>query len=249
MSVSTISYPIGRTSVSSTGWQEPHPGQKLSFPAAAPGGREADRGDIGDNSGRDDTVGTLTAQNSADILSPTRSVSATSLSANRAEAIGTALGPTISSGNCSVGSAANSEANSSSLTATHSLQVDVDMDRLTKMDADESQVTEVLPSPALSTYSDVSNYLDYMDRPEDMYGVVSTAHDASFVRMAPCEDLYGWNAEWDRRLTCPLPAPPPAERQSNGPSLLHRRGRRTRKNLLGRVLGVSKTPSRIRPAP
>lgn len=250
MSVSTTSYPNSRSSVSSTSWQEPHPGQKLAFSTIVPGGQGANHGDSGDNNGRDSTVGTLespVAQN-LDVLSPTQSVSATSMSSRRnAEAIGTPLDSGISPDDRSVGSVAISEAHSSALTTTHTLQVDVDMDRYNKMEMDESQVTEVLPSPALSTYSDVSNYLDYPGEPEEMYGVVSTAYNASFVHMAPCDDLYGWNAEWDRRLPSPLPSPPSGERQAGGQSLLHRRGRRSKHNLLGRVLGVGRTPSRIRP--
>lgn len=187
------------------------------------------------------------AQN-VNVLSPSQTASVSSVtSESNVEAIGAALDVSVSPDRCSVGSVANSEAHSSTLTTTHTLQMDIDMDRYNKMDMDESQVTEVLPSPTLSTYSDVSNYLDFRTEPEDMFGVVSTSHNASFVRMAPSEDLYGWNAEWSRRITCPQIVPPSSVRHSSGQSLAKRRGRRSKVNLLGRVFGVGKTPSRGRP--
>jgi hypothetical protein len=180
------------------------------------------------------------AQN-LDVLSPSQSINA--------EGHGMILDPSISPDTVSVGSLANSEAHSSTLTASHTLELDVDMDRYAKMEMEESAVTEVLPSPALSTYSDVSNFLDYQNQPEDMFGVLSNAQNPSFLHMAPCDDMYGWNAEWSRRLSTPQPPPSLPSQQLSRQSLLQRRGRRTKGNLLGRVFGVGRTPSRIRPSP
>lgn len=249
----TTSYPSGRNpSVSSTGWEEPHPGHKFSIPVKSGGKRQSDQDGTGDNGGvKGDTVGTHESPTTQDlnILSPTASVSTSMSSTRYAEPIGMPLGPSISPDSRSIGSRAISEAHSLALT-THTLPVDVDMDRYNKMDMDKSNTTTQVISPAPSNFSDVSNYLDYASTPEDMSGVVSI-YPESFDRMAPNEDLYGWDAEWDCKLTTPSPPPPATladrhmiDRHYIGPSAPYQRRRRAKNNLLGRVFSVGKTPPR-----
>lgn len=249
MSVSTTSCPNGRIpSVSSTGWEEPHPGHKLAFPVGAGSDAQGAHQDgIGVSRGsRDDTVGTQepSLAHDSSLLSPTISVGSTT-SAPYAEAIGTSLGPSISPDSRSVGSLPVSEAHSSALT-THTLHVDVDMERYNKMDLDKAPVTQAV-SPAPSNFSDVSNYLDSGTGPEDMTGVVSIVPDSpdSFSCMATSDDMYGWNAAWDRKLSVPLPPIPSDDRELNSLTAPYRRGRRTKNTLLGRVFSVGKAPSRL----
>jgi len=250
VSTSTTSCPSGRIpSVSSTGWEEPHPGQKLAFPVGAGSyAQGAHQDGIGANRGsRDDTVGTRESSMGQDssVLSPTISVGSTA-STPYVEAVGTSLEPSISPGSRSAGSLPVSEAHSSALT-THTLHVDVDMDRYNKMELDKAPVTQSI-SPAPSNFSDVSNYLDSGANPGDMFGVVSLVSPDSpdsFSCMSPDIDMYGWDAAWDRRADAPLPPIPSDHREQRSLTTPYRRGRRTKSTLLGRVFSVGKVPSRL----
>ena len=154
---------------------------------------------------------------------------------------------TNSLGNRSVASEGNSVTNVSVM-SIHTLDADVDMDGYSKVDFEVSSVAQVMPSPTLSSYSDVSHYLEGQGEAVDMLGVLGTVSSDTFSRMAPSSDLYGWNAEWDRRTTSPTSAAPSSERITKGQAMPLRR-RRTRHKLLGRVFGGGKPPSnsKVRP--
>lgn len=139
----------------------------------------------------------------------------------------------ISPDSASALSGARSEAHSEITAYTH--DVDVEMTQGDKMVLDMEPA--MLASPALS---DLSGHLDYISAgSEDVTSYITDPK--AYSHIAP-NDMYGWNAEYDRKAIVPRSGP---ETVDDGNRIVpYQRSRFGKNNLLQRVLSVGKAPSR-----
>jgi hypothetical protein len=146
-----------------------------------------------------------------------------------------------------------SESPSSPLTC-ETLDFDVDMGNVDKMMADGSDNNPRSPSflalSPISEYEDLSHYLDGapnspVSPDSDILSITNVADCGSYSHATRMEDLYGWDAEWDRRRSSTQPELATVSNSSSDvpSSFLSRRHQRN--SLLQRVLSVGKAPARI----
>lgn len=204
------------------GWEEPHPGRRLSgllepldHDPSRDGGvqrLEADRGS---------TVGTLHKATSKSLSSPDTD--------------------SIMSGFLSDGQ--------SSAVTSPTLEVDVHMPDADKtMDiGGSSRSPGCVALRPISDYVDLSNYFDDAPTSERWSSVMELSNENAFSHVSRVADMYGWDAEWDRRVESSLPVASPRGSTNFQKSSSSRRGRVSKGNLLQRVLSVGKTPSRDSP--
>lgn len=262
MLVTTTSHPVDRhLSVSSTEWEEPHPGRRLSCPVGPIVGerRGCDQSAQRFEGSGDSTVGTQDATSRK--LQPT----STDMSSQAEAPVGThqqtaSASPSgiISPDSASAISGPLSESPSSALTyQTPDLCVDTNLANPDKMMVDADDNSPRSPSfwalSPVSEYEDLSHYLDGSSGSASTFGseppssTVNLSNPAAYSHAAPFEDMYGWNAEWDRRLPSPESGVTPVVESSNSDAqspFMARRGRAKRHGLLQRVLSVGKAPSR-----
>lgn len=258
MSVPTTSHPVDRhSSVPSTEWEEPHPGQRLLCPVEP---IAAERQDGGQDAQRfegsgDSAVGTpITSHHRLSLTVSRASSQAATMSVISQEMSGT-MRPALVSPDSASGVSGNILESPLSPLTCETLDVDVDMGNVDKMMADESYNNPRSPSflalSPISEYEDLSHYLD--DAPDspvspdsDILPMANVADSGSYSHATRLEDMYGWDAEWDRRKSSTQPelAPTVSNTSSDVPSsFLSRRSQRN--SLLQRVLSVGKAPARI----
>lgn len=264
MPVSTTSDPVDRhPSVSSTEWEEPHPGRRLSCPAEPSLG---DKQDYDQDAQRldgfgDGTVGTLNTTSRGLHSTTTNGSSQFEVPAViRRQAASAGTSAIVSPDSDSAISGSLSESPSSVLTCqTLDVDMGVDLSSTDKMMVDRDDNSPQSPSflalSPISEYEDLSRYLDgspgsaNYPGSESLYSMVDVSNPAAYSHAAPLEDMYGWNAAWDNRLTSPraTTTPPTVDTTYSGgqSSTLSRRVHTNKHGLLQRVLSVGKAPSRI----
>jgi hypothetical protein len=136
-------------------------------------------------------------------------------------------------------------ASPSSATTCQTLEVDIDIVQADKMLIDSPRSPSFLAISPVSEYEDLSHYLDGCSSPgsERHSSLSNTGSAGTLSFAAPTQDLYGWDAEWDRRL-----AIQPDRRLHTAnmrTTLLARRGSAHKSNLLQRVFNVGRVPPRL----
>lgn len=128
---------------------------------------------------------------------------------------------------------------------TSTLNMDIDSDTEVGIDCDQSTIaaeTSSISSPGHLT--DFSNHLGIHMRSEDSDDASITVVDSdAFSHMSPDSDLYGWDAELDRKSQLEYPA---CENTAykNYEDLHYRRANSGKKSLLHRVLSIGTMPPR-----
>lgn len=236
-----------RSSISSSEWEEPHPGRRLSglvepsgYDQACDQSIQRLEGDAGS------TVGSLYRATSRGLyLTRSNSSGPGTLPTinTRASMSRTVVSPDTDSAL----SGSLSQSPSSAMTC-QTLDVDIQMnDADTAMDSEDNpRSPSFLALTPISEYEDLSNYLGDSPTSERWSSMIDGPGASAYTHASPVEDMYGWDAEWDRRVVSP---PPVSVAPSSGfvsrQSSLSRRGSASKSGLLQRVLGVGKAPSRI----
>lgn len=230
-----------RSLVSYTEWEEPHPGHRLSGLAKPSGNnRGLDQSVQRLETDVKGTVGTLYGAASRGLyLTPLNSSGPDELptiktTANVPQAM------VLPDNDSAISGSLVSESLSSDMTY-QTVDVDIQMIDVDKLDSDGNpRSPSFLALTPVSEFEDLSSYLGDSPTSERWSSVID---NAPYTHTSPMEDIYGWDAEWDRRVASPPPVvvAPSSDFGSRLPS--NRRGT-GKGGLLQRVLSVGKAPSR-----
>jgi hypothetical protein len=247
MSVPNSSHPVDfQPELPSFDWEDPHPGRRLACRDESYGlGLDQDRVREEDELGG--MVGTVTTIGHAQTtrveqVHAHEAIAPIIIEKDEAMAeVGI-----ISTDNDSAVSAAISLAPSSALTCL-AIETNRDWSKMPIVEEGDLslQHPDVPLTPLVTPYSDLSHYFDWSPGAEDMMPAVEFVDSDSYAHAAPTDDMYGWDAEWTRRV-------PPAELETGitrdsgagrGQTHHHRRARNSmnKGSLLERVFSVGKT--------
>lgn len=226
-------------------WEEPHPGQRMncSSPAAHHGKGYGNQDQRSNSGGIDTTVGVY--DDDADTMSPEYDDISGQISDDDGP-LGIMMQPTIS--NEFVEHAPDSRCVSQSSLTIRTVDIHLDEGKLDTMDLDldrcPSSPATVNLTPTAMNFADVSNYFhdSHMDGQVATHFVYAEADFARYA--APNDDVYGWNAEWQRRSdVSPVSNENVKDTAPRHRSLRNSRLRGHKGALLKKVFSVSKTPS------
>lgn len=233
-------------SVSSSEWEEPHPGQRLSGlvePLSNDQDPDQDTQLLEVDTGS--TVGTLYRATSHGLyLAPSDSAGQGDVQ-TLSTTVDTSK-PMVFPDTDSAISGSLSESPSSGMTC-QTLDVDIQMTDIDKsLDPDGPRSPSFLALSPISEYEDLSNYLGGSPTSERWSSVMDINDPVVYQHASPIEDMYGWDAEWDRRVIPPSSVVVgPGDDIGSRQSPLSRRASTSKGGLLQRVLSVGKAPSRI----
>lgn len=232
-------------------WEEPHPGRRLSCPVESVMHNQRDCGWGAKRleGSEDSTVGQATTRA---MIGDANEISVQERRQTNGMELGHNMGsstnsPSLDSVSLMSGSAS---ASPSSATTCQTLEVDIDLVQADKMIIDSPRSPSFLALSPVSDYEDLSNYLGgFSSLDSERQPSLSNMGSAGTLSFAaPMQDLYGWDAEWDRRLASPTPAPHSDRKYhplNTRTTVLTRRGSAPKSSLLQRVLNVGKVPPRI----
>lgn len=246
MPAPSVSSSIDRhSSVSSSEWEEPHPGQRLSgLVEPLRNDQDLDRDTQRLEVDTGSTVGTLYRATSHGLyLTPSDSGARGDV-----QTLNTTVDTSQSSVLPDTDSAISrslSESPSSGMTC-QTLDVDIRMTDVDKsLDSDGPRSPSFLALSPISEYEDLSNYLGGPPTSERWSSVMDINDPVVYQHASPVEDMYGWDAEWDRRVIPPSVVVGPCDDVGSRLPSLSRRTSTSKGGLLQRVLSVGKAPSRI----
>lgn len=260
MPTSATSLPVDHQHrlVSEGGWEEPHPGRRLScFVESAlgcqqKGGRAAQRVRGSDDStvGHSNNLGSMGEPKPSSTEQARIGITVMSACASTAPRSISPPAITPDDSDSAMSGCLPDSPSSSRTCATP--EMDMSTDGVDKMRVDSPQSPNFLVLSPASGYEDLSSYLDGHSTPGSSRAssmVVMGEAATPYSYTAPMQDMYGWDAEWDRRLTSKVTN---KGRRNSRPQLLEnlpaeelsRRRSGSKPNLLHRVLSVGKVPSR-----
>lgn len=247
MSVPNSSHPVDfQPELPSFDWEDPHPGRRLacrdeSYGLGLDQDQVREQDELGGMVGTVTTIGHAQTTRVEEVHAH-EAIAPIIIEKDEAMAeVGI-----ISTDNDSAVSAAISLAPSSALTCL-AIETNRDWSKMPIVEEGDLslQHPDVPLTPLVTPYSDLSHYFDWSPGAEDMMPAVDFVDSDSYAHAAPADDMYGWDAEWTRRV-------PPAKLETGitrdsgagrGHTHHHRRARNSmnKGSLLERVFSVGKT--------